>query len=40
MAADAEIERLRAEAPPIVAELRADAITLTGPDVATLLSRA
>ena len=38
--AEAEIERLRAEAPPIVAELRADAITLTGPDVATLLSRA
>jgi hypothetical protein len=38
--AEAEIERLRAEAPPIVAELRADAITLTGPDVTTLLSRA
>ncbi len=38
--AEAEIEQLRTDAPPIVAELRADAITLTGPDIATLLSRA
>ncbi|MGC2372899.1 MAG: nucleotidyltransferase domain-containing protein [Solirubrobacteraceae bacterium] len=38
--AETEIEQLRTDAPPIVAELRADAITLTGPDIATMLSRA
>jgi len=34
---ETEIERLRDDAPPIVAELRADAITLAGPEVAVLL---
>lgn len=34
---EAEIERLRDDAPPILAELRADAITLAGPEVTVLL---
>lgn len=32
-----EIERLRDDVPPIVAELRADAITLAGPEITVLL---
>jgi len=35
--AETEIERLRDDAPPIIAELRADSITLAGPEVAALL---
>ena len=35
-----EMERLRTDAPPILAELRADAITLAGPEVEKLLGRA
>jgi hypothetical protein len=36
-AVETEIERLRDDAPPIVAELRADAITLAGLEVTVLL---
>jgi len=38
--AETEIMRLRNEAPPIVAQLRSDAIALSGPDVTTLLGAA
>jgi predicted nucleotidyltransferase len=38
--AEAEIKRLRKDAPPIVAQLRSDAIQLNGADVTTLLGAA